>query len=79
MQRTTSPPLLPRSAWRICETCGRKREYWRIVEDDAGGVFCSTSCQLAANGHTPRKKWTPIVRPSGVHRSRARTSSTRRR
>ena len=39
MQRTTSPPPLPRNAWRCYNTCGRPREYWRVVEDDAGGVF----------------------------------------
>ena len=48
MPRTTSPPLLPRSAWCCCDTCGRPREYWRIVADDAGGMFCSHTCVVVS-------------------------------
>jgi len=79
MQRTTSPPMRPPRAWRICDTCGRKREYWRVLEDDAGGVFCSTGCQLAAAAdHTPRK-WTPNDKPPQQrHVRRIRTRNHRR-
>ena len=84
MPRTTSPPLLPRSAWCCCDTCGRPREYWRIVADDAGGVFCSHTCALAGatDRSSPPRESVRLVsklnrRRFGRHRNAKRRSSTR--
>ena len=83
MPRTTSPPLLPRSAWCCCDTCGRPREYWRIVADDAGGVFCSHTCALASetDRSPPRTFGRLVSKPNhrriGTNRNAKGRSSTR--
>ncbi len=79
MPRTTSPPLLPRSAWCCCDTCGRPREYWRIVADDAGGVFCSHTCAVAsATDQSPSRESGRLVSKPSRSRFRRNRNAKRR-